>query len=284
MKRTGFTLIELLVVIAIIAVLISILVPALTAAKEAANVGACMANERELCKTAIMYVNDNDKSGYGSYATQPWHLGWTYNGISCTIVSEFIFGGYQTSVPMWIGDSYTTDGDVCKYLTEWRPYNKYIAPGMQGKAVIKNYVCPSDKTDLAPLVGTTGDNPASEDRFSSWQANGNSYAINWYWNECPTPVDYGDLPLYSARGAAMLKEKVGGRAAEFVLFYETCQDAFMYKARPPGSSQPSPFKGMVGWHRKFSTYAMGFYDGHSEYKFFDTKYTRAVGIQTWPGP
>ena len=154
---------------------------------------------------------------------------------------------------------------------------------MTGKVIVKNHVCPSDKTDTVPVVGDTGDQPMSEYRFSSWQANGNSYAINWYGNEY-----YGgnyDLAVMSDLGGKMLKEKLGGRAAEFVLFYECSMDAFMYNARPPGWSPPSPFtRGIMGWHNKWSTYSMGFLDGHSEYKFFDTRYTRDPGINTWPGP
>jgi prepilin-type N-terminal cleavage/methylation domain-containing protein len=287
MKRTGFTLIELLVVVAIIAVLISILLPALTLAKQAANVAVCESNHRELCKTSHMYVNDNDKTGYGSYPSQPWHLGWNYNGGNCSIVSEFIFGGFQTTVGMWnpINDTYDTSADVYRYPTEWRPYNKYIAPGMTGKATIKNYICPSDTSNVAPMVNYNGGNTPKQDmRYTSWQSNGSSYCINWYWNEAPPSVDYGNLDLYSARGSLMLKEKVGGRAAEFAIFYETMMDGFMYDARPPGDPQPSVMTGfLVGWHRKYSMYTIGFYDGHAEYRYYDTRYTRAPGIQTWPG-
>ena len=162
---------------------------------------------------------------------------------------------------------------------------------MTGKVIVKNHVCPSDKTDTVPVVGETGDQPKSEDAFSSWQSNGNSYAINWYWNEYPTGggnyvlEDVGSTPGMSTRGSKMLKDKLGGRAAEFVLFYECSMDAFMLNARPPGFSPPSPFtRGIMGWHHKYSTYTMGFLDGHSEYKFFDTRYTRGPGINTWPGP
>jgi hypothetical protein len=36
----------------------------------------------------------------------------------------------------------------------------------------------------------------------------------------------------------------------------------------------------VGWHRKFSKYSMGFMDGHSEYRYIDTRYTDHSGATT----
>ena len=48
MKRHGFTLIELLVVISIITLLIALLLPALNNARDAARVGVCLSNERQI--------------------------------------------------------------------------------------------------------------------------------------------------------------------------------------------------------------------------------------------
>jgi len=283
MRRKAFTLIELLVVIAIIATLISILLPALSAAKELTNVAKCQAALGELGKTATMYSNANDDSGYGAFPTQPWHLGWTYNGVNVTLISEFIYGGFQTSIP---SPDYGTNTDIYKYLTEWRPYNKYIAPGMTGKASLKNYICPSDKSNTTPLVGSSTD-PIVEDRYSSWQVNGSSYAINWYWHEDPLFGDgccYQDLPAMSRYGSLMLKDKVGGAAAEFVIHMENTMNSYMYDAQPPGAVPPSVLQKLgYGWHHKFSMYTMGFYDGHADYKFIDTRYTRGQNWNIRPG-
>jgi len=280
MTRRAFTLIELLVVIAIIAVLISVLLPALTAAKETASIATCQSNVKECAATALMYSDDNDRSGYGSFPTQPWHVGFSYGSLSWNLASEFVFGGFQTSMPM---PGHGTNTDVYKFPTELRPYNKYIAPGTQGRTIIKSYVCPSDKNNSTPTVNQSTGQPEEEERASSWQVNGNSYAINWYWMEGMPNPNY-DLAYMSALGSAMLKEKVGGKASEFVLFAENSMNSYMYDARPPGHQQTSPLGLGMGWHRRMSSYTVGFYDGHAEFRYIDTRYTRGPGWNTWPGP
>jgi prepilin-type N-terminal cleavage/methylation domain-containing protein/prepilin-type processing-associated H-X9-DG protein len=59
----GFTLIELLVVVAIIALLIGILLPALGQAKKAAQIAACLSNNRQMGLSLTMYAND-ERSWY----------------------------------------------------------------------------------------------------------------------------------------------------------------------------------------------------------------------------
>jgi prepilin-type N-terminal cleavage/methylation domain-containing protein len=56
----GFTLIELLVVIAISALLVGLLLPSLGAAREAARVGACASNQRQLVAAVLLYAGDHD--------------------------------------------------------------------------------------------------------------------------------------------------------------------------------------------------------------------------------
>ncbi|MFH1417216.1 MAG: type II secretion system protein [Planctomycetota bacterium] len=282
MSRRGFTLIELLVVISIIAVLISVLLPALAMAKEAANVALCSANLRELAQTADQYSNDNDPTGSGSFPSQPWHLGFTppSNPWGADLVSEFIYGGYQTTI-----ESEYENADYRKVPTIARPYNKYMAPGVTGTAPIKNYVCPSDKSNATPTVGEVygPEGPPVDTRYGSWEANGNSYAIDWYWVEGSGQDVYGDIYAMHAFGSAMLTKKVGGSAAEFVLFMENMMNAYMYEAVEPGTPPQMGFLG-IGWHRKISVYAMGFMDGHAEYRNIDTRFTRDTGWNIWPEP
>ncbi len=284
-RRGGFTLIELLVVIAIIAVLLSILVPALSAAKETGNIAQCLNNLREIGKTADMYGSDNSPSGYGSYPTQPWHLGYNYGNISVQLVSEWVYGGFQpTTRHPYYGDN----ADWYRYPTEWRPYNKYIAPGVQGRTQIRTYICPSDKSYITGYQGQYGQEVTVEDRHGSFEVCGTSYPISWQWYEDPRfdgRREYGNLALMSACGSETLKEKVGGLAAEFVIFLEDQMDAYMMDARPPDGSQgQSLIQALgMGWHRKFSSYSMAFLDGHADFKFIDTRYTRGPGWNIRPG-
>jgi prepilin-type N-terminal cleavage/methylation domain-containing protein len=277
MKKRGFTLIELLVVISIIAVLISVLLPALSAAKEAAAVALCESNLRELTKTANLYMDDEGK------ATQPWYLEIANLSPRPAYVSEYIYGGFQHSRenPLYpASDTFVTP-------TNLRPYNKYIAPGVNGRTILKSYVDPSDKKDNTPLVGSPGGNDDGTEAYPSWTVNGNSYALNWYWMESPPwfGQNYGpSIDDMSGPGTEMLRRKVGGEAGKFVIFMENAMDGYMYDARPAdgmyGVSQLQELG--AGNHRKRSTYALGFIDGHADYRFVDTRYTSDSFYDIWP--
>ncbi len=275
MKRRGFTLIELLVVIAIIATLISILLPALAAAKENASIAKCMANLKTIAATAGMYMDDEGRTAL------PWHLGWDLGDMSAEIASEFVYGGFQTTVP----HPDDPNGDWWVYPTEVRPFNKYIAPGMTGRVLLKAYVCPSDKSNTTPRVGAAVE-IIPEDRYGTFEVHGNSYPINWYWNEA-FGGGYGLAPPegnMDAVGALMLSKKVGGAASRFIVFMENTMNSYMYEARPrSGAFGESDLQTLgVGWHRKISKYSMGFLDGHADYRFIDTRYTDHSGATSWP--
>ena len=280
-RRQGFTLIELLVVISIIALLISILLPALSLAKETANIAYCTSNLKTIAAVASMYLDDEDD------LVQPWHLGGIFGA---GIVSEFIYGGFKAPLQS------LTYPNIDAYLVpiERRPYTRYIAPGITsglgnppgGGGIVKTYICPSDKSDTTPLVNNTVP-PNNETTFNSWQTNGTSFAINWYWNEddqWPSTSNYG-LGTVTAQGRRLLKKKVGGPASKFALFMESAMNSFMYNARPPGYATPSAFaqQGM-GWHRKWSNYSIGYMDGHADHGFRDTRFTQDVNYNTWPEP
>jgi len=57
-RRCGFTLIELLVVISVIALLIGLLLPALSLARDAAQNGVCLSNQRQLAAAFFTYEVD----------------------------------------------------------------------------------------------------------------------------------------------------------------------------------------------------------------------------------
>ncbi|MFH1419171.1 MAG: type II secretion system protein [Planctomycetota bacterium] len=287
MSRRGFTLIELLVVISIIAVLISVLLPALTMAKEAANVAMCCANLRDLAQTADTYSTDNDPTGSGSFPGQPWWI--QIPSYSPKWVSEYIYGGYQHTVE----NPKYPNMDTYIIPTEYRPYNKYIAPGTMGRSPIKNYICPSDKSNITPDVDDPDYEMEVENHYSSWQVNGSSFALNWYWMEAPPlngrfymPLAHATEPSFHSCGSAMLAKKVGGAGSEFVIFSESLMNAYMFQGRPPDGSQgESLFQTLgTGWHRKISMYTLGFLDGHAEYRFIDTRFSRGPGYDGWPEP
>ncbi len=275
--RRAFTLIELLVVIAIIATLISVLLPALAKARETARIAQCSANLKTITATAGMYMGDEQKTQL------PWYL---EPNISLSYISEFVYGGFQ--VP-YIETSDPRDNDPnadwVKIPTELRPFTKYIAPGSSGTKPIDAYVCPSDKTLDTPEVGTPQPGSAGQvDPYGSWQVYGNSYPINWYWNNgILGPDGYNDLDAMSVAGGNMLRLKVGGPASSFAIFVENAMNVYMYDARPPvPSCTPSDLVPTTGWHGKLSTYSVGMLDGHVEYRFCDMRYTRGPGWNIWP--
>lgn len=279
-KRSAFTLIELLVVISIIAVLISILLPALGAAKESANVAYCLSNLGTLTKTASMYMDDEGKP------TQPWYLD-VDTSPQYQFVSEFIYGGFQSEKD----NPKYANSDTHLIPTNLRPYNKYIAPGVTGRGVIKAYVCPSDKSFEVPLISFRPSNSESEDdAVPSWAANGNSYALNWYWlNSAPwygyaDDSVYSQLSFFSNAGTDMLRAKVGGEADRFVIFCEAKMNFYNNAARPDsGYYGTSDLQELgKGWHRKFSKYSMGMLDGHAEFRFVDTRFTADAYHDIWP--
>lgn len=281
MKRIAFTLIELLMVIAIIAVLIALLLPALSAAKETANIAQCMSNLGTLTKTANMYMDDVGKR------TQPWYVAkfGEFGGIGT--VSEYSYGGFRHSRPN--PDPRFAHLDTFLLPTRLRPYNNYIAPGCGDGVPIKAYLCPSDKSWTTPLVGDQlSENFPPPDAFASWEVNGNSFAINWYWLQAPPWYGeeswYADLDSFSRAGEEMLRRKVGGEAAKFALFTESCMNYFMYDARPRSGLYGDSLLQLEGpgWHRKWATYDIGYLDGHAEFRRIDTRFSDDTGFDTWP--
>jgi len=94
-NNTAFTLIELLVVISIIALLVSILMPALSNARQQATGAVCLANQKTLALSWVMYYDDNDgmlvwggtglsnPEGSGktwAYLAGPWACSASYKG------------------------------------------------------------------------------------------------------------------------------------------------------------------------------------------------------------
>ena len=99
-NRKAFTLIELLVVISIIALLVSILMPALSNARQQATGAACLANQKTLALSWVMYCDDNDgllpwsaRHNWAPPGIKPWAY---YAGAGSIYAADGIEGKYQS--------------------------------------------------------------------------------------------------------------------------------------------------------------------------------------------
>ena len=308
-KRTrAFTLIELLVVVAIIALLISILLPSLSRAKEQARISKCMANQRSIVQASISYVMDKETAVF----VFPWeYVPDTAPGdyTPHNLATEFIWGGDvpDAKAQNWDptqGDNPIEDWepDIYKITPSERPMNKYFDPDVSwsdeerrgtGTAIRRRramqlpeyFKCPSDKTAAVPMAGGDPDRLYDADTpITTWEWWGTSYPINWYWGYY---LCEGNPNLIVSRlvgyGKWILGQKTNNGAAEWIFFYEHQMNFAMESAWPrgfdPGSQEP---KQVVGWHKQENYHAAGFYDGHAEYRYFDTRYIDGPGWTTWP--
>lgn len=216
------------------------------------------------------------------------------------------------------------NADIYLYTPQQRPLNHFLFPDVSwadprrhkrdstGNDFRTNlpsnlpdlFKCPSDKTAAVPLAGATNPLEEQDTIFQTWYFWGSSYPNNWYWpyawDRRPTgggPAGFtqliaGDVTNPRAGwgkrswGAIMLEEKNVRGAGEFVLFYENNFNYSMGNSKPrqasgdPGANTLS----LPGWHGQQDYHVAGFFDGHAQYRRFDTRFNSGPGWETWPNP
>jgi type II secretory pathway pseudopilin PulG len=303
------------VVVAIIALLIAILLPTLSHAREQARVARCLANLRSIAQVGTAYFYD--------YEDLPWvlHADYTVSGrtYSYDQFSEYIWGGGMPAATDEMFEEAGSPGlppsrtDVYHVPPRDRPLNPYFEarvswdaeptspPAMprEDQPVIPDYFqCPSDSNPFVPFVGDLNPPPPDDDIWPCWSFWGTSYPINWYW-----PYYYmkappggrgpyrefdaviGAEPGIRGLGRVMLRNKTGGFASEFIMFYENQLNFALEAAKPPGYTGgpwASETKNLRGWHRKLDYHAAAFFDGSGRYQRFDTRFVVGTGWTIWP--
>jgi len=268
----GFTLIELLVVIAIIALLVAILMPALAKARESGYKTKCLANLRSVMTSTLMYFEDHAQNRVIAWYTWPAYSG----GYSFQTYTPWVWGGFMSPQRPLPGEDWM---DCDAYPARFRPLSRFMDPfADQNDSVLGAFICPGDKSNKAGLIGQ-GNLGDAEDAYASWQTNGTSFSLNarfmqgyagggWY--------DISDADEYAKR---LVPHLIGGKTSRFVMWNEMGMYSATLNAKPPGI--PSGAEQRRGWHRKWSTWSMGFADGHAAHQFYDTRLTVSAGATIW---
>lgn len=284
--RSAFTLIELLVVLAVVAFLVSIMLTYLRASREEAKIIKCVANLRSMASATAMYGEDN-----GANQLLPWYQIPPHDKYTPTVVTPWTFGGFRAPNP----DPLDYGMDSSQYPAQIRPLNKYIDPNAEadpfdfkqrGNDIIKNFICPGDRSSTTAIIGQPG-KWIEEERRGSWEANGSSYTFNTRWLQGYVGFDFTPAihdPVQNPQLAGRIaRHMVGGSASRFVLWVEQGFYSATYNAVPePGyHGFPPPMPQRSGWHRKFSSWSVAFADGHAAHGFFDTRQIYGLGGTIW---
>src|SRR5262249_1134470 len=104
---------------------------------------------------------------------------------------------------------------------EVRPLNKYLDAAATAKNPVKVTICPGDRSAISPTVGDQPPPITAESDRTSYEAFGNSYSINWFFQEDPARDGQTYLRLLYDHGKHAVKQnKDGARAGEWVIMWE----------------------------------------------------------------
>lgn len=287
--HSAFTLLELLVVVSVIALLISILVPAMAGARNEATTTKCLANLREMLAATLQYMEGDEQRQVVWYYYPP-HFVFENDGIKP--YTPWIFGGFKAPSP----DSDSKKADSSLYPAQLRPLNAIVAPQVEGSLsravrgndVIDIYKCPSDRSNSTSIIKENVTDVEEENK-SSWEVNGSSYTLNTRFAQGYRQANGGDFELDDfVSGAApdnvpfgkrLSRHLIGDGAARFIMWGEQGFYSATYRATPELPNGAAPRR--RGWHRKFSSWSVGFADGHALYGYYDTRLTHGLGGTIW---
>jgi prepilin-type N-terminal cleavage/methylation domain-containing protein/prepilin-type processing-associated H-X9-DG protein len=127
LSHRAFTLIEILVVVSIIAILIAILIPALAAAKAESETVACLANQRTIAQSLVMFAHQHN-----GYMVKGQNNGY---GANANANPTFSDGAYYGSPQIWSYGAITAPADSTATGTgsNWDQVlisDKFITPGV----------------------------------------------------------------------------------------------------------------------------------------------------------
>jgi len=290
-RKSAFTLIELLVVIAIIALLISILLPALNNAKQEGAKTKCLANLRSIVTANLVYFEEQAGSRAIQWYThpgirtamRPWSV---YN--QNRVMTPWVFGGNRAQLLPGIlsGDDLNDSHD---YPPEIRPVNKFVDATATDDDIIKVYSCPGDRSFRTGII-SAGPSGTFEEETESFVANGSSYTLNTRFmqgyagnNGAAGAFTMDGFETHDDYMGRIARKMIGGDASTFALWieqgmYSAAQNAGIDLARSTAEERRG------GYHRKFSSWSMGFADGHARNQYYDTRVAVMPGVTIWqPG-
>ena len=126
-SRGAFTLIEILVVVSIIAILIAILIPALAAAKAESETVACLANQRTIAQSLVMFAHQHN-----GYMVKGMNNGY---GANANVNPTVCDGAYYGSPQVWsygaiVNPANSTAAGTGSNWDQVLISDKYITPGV----------------------------------------------------------------------------------------------------------------------------------------------------------